>query len=121
MEILIEASDLPGRTCGPSADFPGYENIHVGVQLRNHRDELLGLTPGDAPSASWSLDCDVVATADGIDFKGPCIQGRPHERFIYLSWGAVGVDGTFDMFRRAKIWLDAIDADMVKTARRSNA
>ena len=119
VQIRIEGSDLPGRSCAASPGFPGYENIHVGVQRRNRPDELLGMCPGDAPSAVWSLDCDVAQTPDGIDFKGPYIQGRPRERFIYLSWGAVDDDGGFTMFRRAKIWLDACNLEVVAAAQQS--
>ena len=119
VEIRIEGSDLPGRSCAASPDFPGYENIHVGVQRRNRRDEWLGMCPGDAPSVVWCLDCDVVQASTGADLKGPYIQGRPHERFIYLSWGTVDGDGTFSMFRRAKLWLDAIDTTVIEAARRS--
>ena len=49
MQIRIEASDFPGISCGPSPDSPeGYRNIHVGVQRRQRRDELLGLVSGYA-------------------------------------------------------------------------
>ena len=116
MEIRIEGSDLPGRACAASADFPGYADIHVGVQRRTPRDELLGLTAGDAPSAVWTIEADVVRTPTSVDFKGAFIQGRPGERFIYLSWGTVDRGGTFDMFRRAKLWLDAIDPGVVEAA-----
>jgi hypothetical protein len=119
VQIRIEGSDLAGRVCGVSDDFPGYKNIHVGVQRRKPRDELLGVTPGDADSVVWTLDCDVVEGPAGIDFKGPYIQGRPSERFIYLSWGTVDAEGRFDMFRRAKLWLDAIDPDVLRAAQRS--
>jgi hypothetical protein len=105
VEIRIEGFNLPGRSCGAGQDFPGYDNIHVGVQRRSPRDQ---------PSAVWTLECEVTPSAD---FKGPYIQGRPHERFIYLSWGAVDGDGTFNMFRRAKLWLDAIDAAVLDAAR----
>jgi hypothetical protein len=119
MRIRIEGFDLPGRECGAGPDFPGYENIHVGVQRRGKRDELLGLTAGDAPSAEWTLECDATATAEGLDCKGPYVQGRPHERFIYLSWGAVDQDGTFNMFRRAKLMFEGIPAEVLRTATRS--
>src|SRR5438034_3940263 len=90
VRIRIEASDLPGISCGPSPDSPeGYRNIHVGVQRRQRRDELLGLVPGDATSAAWSLDCIAVQSPSGVDLKGPYIQGPPGGRFIYLSWGTV--------------------------------
>ena len=119
VEIRIEGSDLPGRDCPRSRNFPGYGNIHVGVQRRRHPDELLGLTPGDAPAATWTFTCDVIETANGVDFKSTYVEGRPHERFIYLSWGSVSADGSFDMFRRAKLWLDAIDPGVLDAARRS--
>lgn len=60
-----------------------------------------------------------MITPTGVDFKGPYIQGRPHERFIYLSWGTVDSDETFNMFRRAKLWLNAIDAAVIDAARTS--
>jgi Family of unknown function (DUF5990) len=119
VQIRILGSDLPGRGCAASADFPGYENIHVGVQRRQRPSELLGVVPGDVSSAEWHLACEVAEAATGIDWKGPYIQGRPHERFIYLSWGTVDGDGTFTMFRRAKLWLDCIDPETVAAAFRS--
>jgi uncharacterized protein DUF5990 len=119
VQIRIEGNDLPGRACGASDDFPGYENIHVGVQKRKPRDAYLSLTPGDAASATWIIDCDVVDTPTGVDFKGPYVQGRPHARFVYLSWGTLPAGGTFTMFRRAKLWLDAIEPDVLDAARAS--
>jgi hypothetical protein len=119
MQIRIEGTNLPGRACGASGDFPGYDNIHVGVQRRIRRDELLGLTAADAPSVVWTLDCEPVPTPNGLDIKGPYIQGRPRERFIYLSWGTVDDDGAFTMFRRAKLWLDAVNPGVMDAARRS--
>jgi hypothetical protein len=119
VRIHIEASDLPGRTCPPGAGFPGYSGIHVGVQRRDRRDELLGLHPGDATSAAWTLECVATPTPGGVDFRGPHIQGRPGARFIYLSWGTVDDAGVFSMFRRAKLMLDAVDAGTVDAAVRS--
>lgn len=116
MQIWIEAGDLPGRSCGPSPDAPdGYPNVHVGVQRRNRRDELLGLVAGDAAGAQWVLDCEAARTADGLDLRGPHIQGPPGKRFIYLSWGSV--DGTgFHLLRRAKLLLDAVPASVLDGA-----
>jgi hypothetical protein len=90
VQIRIEASDLPGRSCSPSLDRPGgHSNIHAGVQRRNQPDELLDLVPGDAPSATWTLDCKATASSTGVDLTGPYIQGRPGGRFIYVSWGTL--------------------------------
>jgi hypothetical protein len=119
VRIRIMGSNLPGLACGAAGNFPGYENIHVAVQRHNRPSELLGLVPGDARSAEWSIDCDVVDTTNGVDFEGPYLSGRPHERFIYLSWGSLAEDGTFAMFRRAKLWLDRLDRDVVEVARES--
>lgn len=119
MQIHIEASALPGRDCGPDSDFPGYENIHVGVQRKDRPDELLGLHPGDAPSASWVLDCTATATADGIEVTGPYVQNRLGGRFVYLSWGTVDDAGVFTMFRRAKLMFADIDPDVLEAAARS--
>lgn len=119
MLISIEASSLPGRACGPSCDFPGYSNIHVGVQRRNRPDELLDLYPGDAPSASWSLECTATTAPDGVDLKGAYIQGRPNARFIYLSWGTVDTPGTFTLFRRAKLMFDGIPLEVLNAAVRT--
>jgi hypothetical protein len=118
MLIQIEGSGLPGSSCNPSPDRPGgHRNVHVGVQRRNKRDELLGIVPGDAPGATWTLDCVASpAPEGGTDLKGPYIQGPPGKRFIYLNWGAVGDDGTFALFRRAKIWLDAVPPDVLAKA-----
>src|ERR671937_345604 len=88
VQIRIEARDLPGASCGPSPDRPGgYHDIHVGVQRRDRRDELLGLVRGDAPSATWTLDCKASSLPLGVDLAGPYVQGPAGRRFIYLSWG----------------------------------
>jgi hypothetical protein len=58
----------------PSAEL-GYQNVHVGLQRRNRPDYLLGLAPGDAPSATWTVDCTAEVSSGSIDLKGPYIQG----------------------------------------------
>lgn len=55
LQVIITGSGLPGRDIGPRDNFPGAQNIHVGIQRRGRHGELLGLTPGDAPSAYWSV------------------------------------------------------------------
>jgi hypothetical protein len=118
IQIRIQASGLPGRDCGPSPDMPGYRNIHVGVQRRDRRSELLDLYPGDAATAVWTVPATVVPAPAGPDVKGPYIQGRPGGRFIYLSWGTVNDSGAFTLFRRAKLMLDAVEPATLEAARR---
>lgn len=119
MQIHIEGSRLPGRDCEPGGDFAGRENIHVGVQRKDRPDELLGLHPGDAPAAHWTLDCTTATGPVGIEVSGPYVQNRLGGRFVYLSWGTVDGDGLFSMFRRAKLMFADIDGDTLEAAVRS--
>ena len=112
LRIRIDGVDLPGRACGPDDGIPSYTNIHVAVQRRDRPAELLDPQPGDAANASWTLECAVT----GTDVKGPYVQGRPGSRFVYLSWGTVDGSGAFSMFRRAKLMLDAVPADVLDAA-----
>jgi hypothetical protein len=115
--IRIEGVDLPGRTCGPGPDHPdGHHNVHVAVQGRNGQQDLLGLVPGDAPAATWQLECTIVAAPPAADVRGRHIQGSPGKRFIYLTWGDVDGTGAFTMFRRAKLWLDAVPPTVMAMA-----
>jgi Family of unknown function (DUF5990) len=118
VRILIEGRNLPGTSCGPSPERPqGHANIHVGVQRRNKPSELLGVVRGDAPSATWDLECKIGESPDGgVEFTGPYIQGGPGRRFIYLAWGVVGDDDDFTMFRRAKLMLDAVPDEVARKA-----
>lgn len=114
--IRIEASELPGRERGQAPGFPGYRNLHVGVQRRAPRQELLDLHPGDARSAVWKLEVTATPAEGGWDLRGPYVQGRPGGRFVYLSWGTVDDTGVFTMFRRAKLCFDGIAQDVLGAA-----
>jgi hypothetical protein len=119
VQIRIEGTNLPGRSCGPSPNFPSHDNIHVGIQRRGKRDELLGMTPGDAPAALWTIDCRVADSPAGRDVKGPYIQGPPGGRFIYLNWVTVDDAEAVRLFRRAKLWLDGVPAAILEHAVRT--
>ena len=81
----------------------------------------MGLVAGDAETATWQLDVRVTVGDGGeLDFKGPAVHGRRGERFLYLTWGNVGSDGRFEMFRRAKLVLDHIDPQLVRDAERDD-
>jgi hypothetical protein len=71
---------------------------------------------GDVESAAWELECTIVVGPSGTDLKGLQIQGSPNRRFIYLTWGVVDDSGIFTMFRRAKLWLDAVDPTVMTNA-----
>jgi len=91
-----------------------YENIHVGI---GRGDVLTGLVRGDAPSARWEIDVKARVRGEGdTDFSGPFVKGKRGERFLYLSWGTVAKDGTFTLFRAAKLWLSEVDASVIHEA-----
>jgi hypothetical protein len=104
MLLQIQGRHLPGRVWRSRDEY--YDNIHVGIQIGKEPCELVR---GDAPSTSWSLPIEVVARDGGLDFRGAAVQGRPGARFVYLTWGDVGDDGSFAMFRRAKLMLAALE------------
>jgi hypothetical protein len=83
------------------------------VQVRGDPE---GLTPGDAASAAWDLDVELFNDKGGLDFRGPAVHGKRGERFLYLTWGDVCADGSFKMFRRAKLMLNRVDPALVRDA-----
>jgi hypothetical protein len=100
VRLVIRGHDLPGGS------YAGHARIAVGLQVRT---EPADVVPGDAGSARWETDVRVV---DG-DVRGPAVQGRKGDRFVYLTWGDVST-GDFEMFRRAKLMLDRVDPPAVR-------
>jgi len=87
----------------PGSSWSGRTGIHVGVQ---HDSRVIGLVDGDAGEAVFDVDLEVVESPVGeLDFRGPYVNGRRGERFVYLVWGEVDAAGTFAMFRRLKLHL----------------
>jgi hypothetical protein len=111
MHIVIEGRDLPG--CDFVSDGVALHHVHVGVQVGK---EPAGLVRADAKMARWSLDVRAVVVDEGLDLRGPAVQGRRGERFFYLTWGDVGADGSFAMFRRAKLMVADIDPQLLAAA-----
>lgn len=112
MHIRIEGSDLPGRGAGAQAGTLRLGNVHVGVQRKT---EVVDRVPVDAPSATWKLEVTSRELDGLLDVGGPWVHGRPGARFLYLSWGAVD-DGSFAMFRRAKLLFGDIPTAMLRAA-----
>jgi hypothetical protein len=89
--------------------------VHVGVQRRGKPGELLDVVPGDASSASWRIEAHIK----GDELMGHYIDGRPGDRFIYLSWVDIDESGVATMFRRAKLMLDAVTPELLAAAERT--
>lgn len=111
MRLVIVGHRLPGREFCSEGEL--LRNVHVGVQ---ERSLAVGLVAGDAAVAQWDLLLRSVTSPDGtVDFFGPAVHGRRGERFVYLTWGDVSGE-SFQMFRRAKLMLDAVPADLLADA-----
>jgi hypothetical protein len=108
VKFRVVGDRLPGLKWGRSRGaLVDREPVYVGVQ-RKH--QVVGLTPGDAKRAVFRFPIEVRSTSDGeFDYSGPFVHGKKGGRFIYLSWGGLGGDGAFTMFRRAKLKLAEID------------
>ena len=100
MLLHIQGHRLPGRVWQVGDEH--HDNIHVGIQLGKEPHQLVR---GDAQKCEWTIPIEVVAGDGGLDFRGLAVQGKRGERFVYLTWGDVGDDGSFAMFRRAKLML----------------
>ena len=75
--------------------------MRVGVQRGREGEQFVA---GDAPEAVFDLELTPVGPAEA---RGPFVQGRRGERFLYLVWAA-GADRT--MFRRLKLLLADVPA-----------
>ncbi|KUN05885.1 monooxygenase [Streptomyces yokosukanensis] len=119
MQLRIEGHTLPGRHCAPGPGFHGVSGIEVAVQRKDRPAELLDPHPGDAPTAAWTLPC--TFTADG-ELRGPYVHNRLGGRFVYLSWtGRPPQEEASRMFRRAKLMLAGVPAQVLTEARRRGA
>ena len=116
VRIAITGVNLPGRVfCRADGSVMG--NVHVGIQVR--RDPAQPFR-ADEPETRWEVDVEVVRRDAVLDFRGPAVQGKRGERFIYLTWGDVSSDGEFEMFRRAKLMLDRVAPDLIESATKTS-
>lgn len=113
VHVTLIGFNLPGPEFCASDGAP-MTNVHVGVQRGRDAAWLVGANEHEA---TWELEVDVVERDGHLDFRGPVVQGKRGDRFIYLTWGEVGADDSFEMFRRAKLMLNRIPGDVVRAAR----
>lgn len=88
----------------------------MAVQGRRGRQDLHGLVPADQRSVVWELECALALPPPDNDLRGLQIHGSPGKRFVYISWGVVDRSDVFTTSRRAKLWLDAVPADVMAKA-----
>ena len=126
MTVVIEGSELPGRTCRPEPDGHGHENVHVALggrstdrpalTMSNNPGMAIEPVPGDAPAARWEMPVTVRRDDDGFDFAGPFVRGVRDDRHLGLIWGDLQGDGTLQVFRGVKLRLVDVDPGLIEQA-----
>ena len=105
LNVKIVGERLPGLR------FEEHTNVHVGVQ---RGDEVVQIQPAEGSSVKFTFGIVLRELEDGgLDFRSPFVHGKPGDRFFYLSWGDVAADGSFSMFRRAKLMLAAVPSGLI--------
>jgi hypothetical protein len=80
----------------------------LSVGLQSGSDEIVRGTE-TLDGVHFDIVVGVKTGRDGApDFTGPFVHGRPGERFLYLSWGAVTPDRRHETFRRLKLYLSPV-------------
>lgn len=99
----------------PSNTFEVYSHIKLGIQ--RGKAEVLGPAKRDRHEAAFSFEVRVkpASRSRSIKFLGAYIQGRSHDRFVYLSWSGITA-GKRKMFRRIKVSLNSITGVQVQRA-----
>jgi len=128
MTVVIEGSELPGRTCRPEPGGAGHEDVYVALSgratdrpaltLSNNPRMAIEPVPGDAPAARWEMPVTVRRDDDGYDFAGPYVRGVRDDRHLGLIWGDLQGDGTLRVFRGAKLRLVDVDPGLIEQALR---
>jgi uncharacterized protein DUF5990/uncharacterized protein DUF5655 len=128
MTVVIEGSELPGRSCRPEPGGPANEDIHVALggqgtdrtalSMSNKPGMAIEPVPGDAPAARWEMPVTVRRDEDGFDFAGPYVRGVRDDRHLGLIWGDLQADGTLRVFRGAKLRLVDVDPGLIEQALR---
>jgi hypothetical protein len=111
--VRIIGRRLPGRNCGP------YSDVAVCLAQKAGCDPD-GFVHADAREARWETSIE-LRERDGVPaFRGPAVNGPPHERFLYLTWIGRKDDGALTMFRRAKLRLDCVPAAVLASSLRTH-
>ena len=86
--------------------------LHLGLQRGK---DVCDVRSCDGSETHFDFALDLLV--DGIggtgDWRGPLVHGSRGGRFLYLSWGQVSDDGTFEMSSRAKLPLPTLDQPVV--------
>lgn len=118
MIVEIRGTNPPGRRCNPAPEHGPYEDVNVG--LGRHTDPV-GLVPGDTEDAFWRIEVRVVMPDGELDYRGPQVEGKRGNRYIYINWLNREIRGQLRLFRRGKIVLNGLDPKLVERAESTGA
>lgn len=96
-------------------------NIQWALQIG--QDEMVKPSSATHNRISFAFTAEVVSgtSKSAFHLRGPAIQGRPGERFVYLRVGTyAGQTGT-DVARRAKIGLEGITQRLLDATKAKRA
>ena len=119
LKLKVMCSRLPGlRFEDPYKHEPRVkEPVYLGIQRGT---EVIEQVPADRHRVVFHPEFRIGKQSDGSpNFLGPYAQGRPRDRFFYLSWGVKRSD-RFSMFRRLKIRLTHLEWPEIEQALESD-
>lgn len=109
LKVRIVGEHLPGIS------FKGLkhrEPVYVGIQ---NKKDVIELKRGDSREVTFDFNVGVLISRS-IDYHGPFVFGTKGKRFLYLSWVELRPDGSYEMFRRAKLHLSVLKSAEVRNA-----
>lgn len=93
----------------PGTEFDGKTEARLGIQQGNN---VIEDVPADSENVVFTISLRVILNAqtEQFDLRGPFVQGKAGERFVYLVWGQR--DGAnWTTLRRAKFYLRCINSE----------
>lgn len=93
----------------------------VAFAVQRGREELEAAQVARGSKLRFDVQVQVRGNLGAVDFRGPAVQGRRGDRFVYLNSGTFAGQPDSCWSRRAKLKLGSITPQLVERARESSA